>query len=132
MITKFRFSGCITTFRVFICTLRSKHLVKVQPLWLLLQELQQEKHGLHLELEKMEREYQNAIKDLQDDVASLQKQIQEGAEQQVVEKESSRFLREAQRNIDYLMEQIKKVTYHDTLCSLVSIQDCLKSIFALL
>ncbi|GFN95554.1 Bicaudal d-related protein [Plakobranchus ocellatus] len=90
--------------------LQAQYDQTVEEYSLKVEELQQEKHGLHLELEKMEREYQNAIKDLQDDVASLQKQIQDGAEQQVVEKESSRFLREAQRNIDYLMEQIKKAT----------------------
>ncbi|RUS85634.1 hypothetical protein EGW08_006580 [Elysia chlorotica] len=90
--------------------LQTQYDQTVEEYSLKVEELQQEKHGLHLELEKMEREYQNAIKDLQDDVASLQKQIRDGAEQQVVEKESSRFLREAQGNIDYLMEQIKKAT----------------------
>ncbi|GFR90708.1 bicaudal D-related protein [Elysia marginata] len=93
--------------------LQTQYDQTVEEYSLKVEELQQEKHGLHMELEKMEREYQNAIKDLQDDVASLQKQIREGAEQQVVEKESSRFLREAQRNIDYLMEQIKKATVRE-------------------
>lgn len=77
--------------------------------WFVLQELQQEKYDLHLELEKMETEYQNAIKDLQDDVAALRKQVRASDELQVSERERSRSLREAQQNSDYLMEQVKKV-----------------------
>lgn len=57
----------------------------------------------------MEAEYQNAIKDLQDDIISLRKQLQTNDELQISERERSRSLREAQRNADFLAEQVKKV-----------------------
>lgn len=73
------------------------------------QELQQEKYGLHLELEKLETEYQNTIKDLQDDISTLRKQARANDELQVSERVRSRSLREAQQNSDFLLEQVKKV-----------------------
>ncbi|KAI8749097.1 hypothetical protein BgiMline_028402 [Biomphalaria glabrata] len=72
--------------------------------------LQQEKHDLHLELEKMETEYQNALKDLQDDIASLRKQIQAKDELSITERERSRTIREAQLNSDYYLDEIKKAS----------------------
>ncbi|KAH9503908.1 hypothetical protein Btru_064128 [Bulinus truncatus] len=75
-----------------------------------IEDLQQEKHDLHLELEKIETEYQNAMKDLQDDVISLRKQLRDKDDLKISERERSRSLREAQINSDYYMDEIRKAS----------------------
>ncbi|XP_005109326.1 uncharacterized protein LOC101853126 isoform X2 [Aplysia californica] len=72
--------------------------------------LQQEKYDLHLELEKAGTQHQNTVKDLQDDVASLRKQLRNSDQIESSERERSRSLREAQQNTDYLMEQMRQVS----------------------
>ncbi|CAG5123362.1 unnamed protein product [Candidula unifasciata] len=78
-----------------------------------IEELQQEKYGLHLELEKLETEYQNTIKDLQDDISTLRKQARANDELQLSERVRSRSLREAQQNSDFLLEQVKKASLRE-------------------
>ncbi|KAK6192537.1 hypothetical protein SNE40_003987 [Patella caerulea] len=74
-----------------------------------IEELEQEKYGLHLRLEKMEMEYENTVKELQYDINHLHQQLEDNQHNSLLgDKERSHTIRDLVQQNERLTEQIRQ------------------------
>ena len=74
------------------------------------QELEQERHALRLRLESLEAEYENTVKELQDDVSQLRQELHEQQQQLTAgDKDKVNMIRELTQQNERLTDQVQKV-----------------------
>ncbi|XP_041347863.1 bicaudal D-related protein homolog isoform X2 [Gigantopelta aegis] len=79
-----------------------------------IEQLEQEKHELHLRIEKIEREYENTVKELQYDISQLRQELYTSKMHSAMsEKEHSQLIRELTQHNEKLTEQVRQASIRE-------------------